>query len=97
MLSEEAESKSPLYDQVAKLPWASGLSIVRAILRERQEFLVKKAFPGAARKCRLCGDQASRRKLTAHGGHRGHCPLVRLNTVIRSVDELRSTVRGVDE
>lgn len=96
MLPEGADSKSPLYDQVAKLPWASGLSIVRAILREREAFLIKKAFPGAARKCRLCGDQASRRKLTAHGGHRGNCPLVRLNTVIRCVDELRSNVEGVD-
>lgn len=96
MLPEEADSKSPLYDQVAKLPWATALSIVRAILREREGYLVKKAFPGSARKCRLCGDQASRRKLTAYGGHRGHCPLVRLNTVIRSVDELRSHVEGVD-
>lgn len=96
MLPEEVNSKSPLYEQALKMPWASALSLVRAILRERQAFLVQKAFPGAARKCRLCGDQASRRKLTAHGGHRGHCPLVRLNTVIRCVDELREDVRGVD-
>lgn len=94
MIPEKDGTDLVTEQQALALPWPSALGIAMSILEKREEDLLRQAFTGSSRRCKLCKQHASRKKLTAHGGHSGHCPMVRLNTVIRATRELLRDLRN---